>query len=99
FMPSVGRIERVRFPHGPGVRNDGGIYRGYEVPVYYDSLLSKLVVLGRDREQARRRMLTALRRLDIQGIATTKSLCQEIINHQAFAQHALTTDFIESLLS
>src|SRR5262252_2258572 len=60
FMPSVGVIERVQFPQGPGVRNDSGIYRGYEVPVFYDSLLAKLVVWGADREQARRRLVRAL---------------------------------------
>jgi len=49
FMPSVGRVDRVRFPHGPGVRVDGGFYRGYQIPIYYDSLLTKLVTLGRDR--------------------------------------------------
>ena len=43
--------DRVRFPHGPGVRVDGGFYRGYQIPIYYDSLLTKLVTLGRDRDQ------------------------------------------------
>ena len=60
FMPSAGRIERLRLPEGPGVRNDAGIYRGYEVPVFYDSLLSKLVVWGSNREQARHRLLRSL---------------------------------------
>src|SRR5262249_47378318 len=68
FMPSIGRIERVRFPQGPGVRNDAGIYRGYEIPVHYDSLLSKLVVWGADREQARRRMGRALAEFVLEGV-------------------------------
>ena len=54
FMPSTGRIERVRFPQGPGVRNDAGVYRGYEIPVYYDSLLAEARHLGcRSRAGAR----------------------------------------------
>jgi len=99
FMPSTGTVTLGSLPTGQGVRWDSALYTGMQVSPFYDSLIGKLIAWGPTREQARRRMLTALRRLDIQGIATTKSLCQEIINHQAFAQHALTTDFIESLLS
>ena len=56
FLPSVGRITRLRLPSGPGVRNDAGIYPGYEVPIYYDPLLAKLIVWGRNREEARLRL-------------------------------------------
>jgi acetyl-CoA carboxylase biotin carboxylase subunit len=95
FMPSVGRIERVRFPHGPGVRNDGGIYRGYEVPVFYDSLLSKLVVWGRDREQARRRMLRALDEYVIEGLRQNLAFHRWLLSHPEFIAGRLSTKFLD----
>jgi len=95
FMPSVGRIERARFPQGPGVRNDSGVYRGYEIPMFYDSLLSKLVTWGRDRDEARRRMLRALGEIVLDGprhnVAFHKWLCA----HPAFAAGDLSTRFLE----
>jgi acetyl-CoA carboxylase biotin carboxylase subunit len=95
FMPSVGRIERVRFPQGPGVRNDAGIYRGYEVPVFYDSLLSKLVVWGADREQARRRLMRALREFVLEGVHTNLAFQRWLAAHPAFAAGELSTGFID----
>jgi len=95
FMPSVGRIERIRFPQGPGVRNDAGIYRGYTIPVFYDSLLSKLVTWGRDREQARRRMLRALDEFVIEGPRTNISFHRWLLAHPEFAAGHLSTRFIE----
>ena len=95
FMPSIGRIERVRFPQGPGVRNDAGIYRGYEIPVFYDSLLAKLVVWGADREQARRRMLRALREYVLEGVRTNLSFHRWLAAHPAFVAGKLSTRFID----
>jgi pyruvate carboxylase subunit A len=95
FLPSVGRIERVRFPQGPGVRNDAGVYRGYEIPVYYDSLLAKLVVWGADREHARRRMLRALREYVLEGVRTNLAFHRWLAAHPAFAAGRLSTRFIE----
>jgi acetyl-CoA carboxylase, biotin carboxylase subunit len=95
FMPSIGRIERVRFPQGPGVRNDAGIYRGYEVPVFYDSLLAKLVVWGADRDQARRRMLRALDEYVLDGPRTNLAFHRWLFSHEAFAAGRLSTRFLE----
>jgi len=95
FMPSIGRIERVRFPHGPGVRNDGGFYRGYEIPIHYDSLLAKLVVWGADREQARRRMLRALGEYVIEGPHHNIAFHQWLCAHPEFVAGRLSTRFIE----
>ena len=95
FIPSIGRIERVRFPAGPGVRNDAGFYRGYQVPVYYDSLLSKLVVWGADREQARCRMLRALHEYVLEGVANNIEFHRWLVAHPEFAAGHLTTRFIE----
>jgi acetyl-CoA carboxylase biotin carboxylase subunit len=95
FMPSVGRIERVRFPQGPGVRNDAGIYRGYEIPVHYDSLLSKLVVWGQDREQARKRLLRALDEFVLEGPHTNLGFHRWLVAHPEFAAGNLSTRFVD----
>jgi len=95
FMPSVGRIERVRLPQGPGVRNDSGIYRGYEVPVHYDSLLAKLVVWGADREQARRRLLRALDEYVLDGPRHNLAFHRWLAAHPAFAAGDLSTGFLD----
>jgi acetyl/propionyl-CoA carboxylase alpha subunit len=95
FMPSVGRIERVRFPQGPGVRNDAGIYRGFEVPVYYDSLLSKLVVWGENREQARRRLLRALDEFVLDGPRHNIAFQRWLVAHPEFAAGHLSTRFLD----
>ncbi|MEO5989482.1 MAG: acetyl-CoA carboxylase biotin carboxylase subunit [Candidatus Eisenbacteria bacterium] len=95
FMPSVGRIERVRFPQGPGVRNDAGVYRGYEVPVFYDSLLSKLVTWAPDREQCRRRMLRALDEFVLEGPHHNIAFHGWLLSHPEFAKGNLSTRFLE----
>ena len=95
FMPSVGRIERVRFPQGPGVRNDTFIYRGYDVPVFYDSLLAKLVVWGSDREQARHRMLRALDEFVLEGPHHNIAFHRWLAGHPEFAAGNLSTRFLE----
>jgi acetyl-CoA carboxylase biotin carboxylase subunit len=95
FMPSVGRIERVRFPQGPGVRNDSGIYRGYEIPLYYDSLLSKLVSWGRDRDQARRRLMRALSEFVLEGPRHNIAFHRWLLAHPEFAAGRLSTRFLD----
>jgi acetyl/propionyl-CoA carboxylase alpha subunit len=95
FLPSVGRIERVRFPQGPGVRNDSGIYRGYEVPVFYDSLLAKLVVWGADRDHARRRLVRALDEFVLEGPRHNLAFHAWLALHPEFAAGRLSTRFLE----
>jgi acetyl/propionyl-CoA carboxylase alpha subunit len=95
FLPSVGRIERVRFPQGPGVRNDAGVYRGYTVPIYYDSLLAKLVVWGEDRERARRRLLRSLDEFVLEGVKQNIGFHRWLAAHPDFAAGKLSTRFLE----
>src|SRR6185503_13782791 len=71
FQPSPGRIDVFHPPGGPGVRLDTHVYAGYTVPPYYDSLLAKLIVQGRDRDEAIRRMHMALESFIIEGVTTT----------------------------
>jgi acetyl-CoA carboxylase biotin carboxylase subunit len=71
FMPSPGRIQFLRAPSGPGIRDDSGVTSGFEVPIFYDSMISKLVAWGADRDQAIGRMTRALGEYDVRGIKTT----------------------------
>jgi acetyl-CoA carboxylase, biotin carboxylase subunit len=95
FMPSLGRIERVRFPQGPGVRNDAGIYRGYAIPVHYDSLLSKLVVWGLDREHARRRLRRALDEFVLEGVQNNIAFHRWLVEQPDFVAGEVSTQFVE----
>ena len=95
FMPSVGRIERVRYPAGPFVRNDAGIYRGYRVPVFYDSLLAKLVVWGINRDTARRRLARALDEYALDGVANNIVFHRWLVDHPEFVAGRLSTRFVD----
>lgn len=95
FMPSPGRITRLRIPQGPGVRDDGGVYEGAEVSIYYDPMISKLAVYGSDRKQAIDRMHRALQEYSVGGIKTTLPFFREIVNDSEFVAGNLDTGFIE----
>jgi len=94
FLPSTGKILRARLPEGPGVRNDAGIYVGWTVPPHYDSLLSKLVTWGRDREEARRRMRAALEEYLLFGVKTNIPLHRWILDHPEFVKGETHTGFL-----
>jgi len=95
FLPRAGRIEQMTLPGGPGVRLDTHLYAGYVVPPYYDSLLAKLVVWGRDRSSCIARGLRALNELEIVGIPTTRDLHRDILRHPAFREGRFSTSFLE----
>lgn len=94
FMPSPGLITRLRLPHGPGVRDDGGVYEGSEVSIYYDPMISKLAVHGRDRNEAIDRMRRALAEYEVGGIKTTLPFFRELMNDEKFVAGELDTGFI-----
>ena len=71
FLPSPGKITKLRTPSGPGVRDDSGVYEGWEVPLFYDPMISKLATYGATREEAINRMQRALREYYVGGIKTT----------------------------
>jgi acetyl-CoA carboxylase biotin carboxylase subunit len=96
FMPSCGRITYLYEPSGPGVRNDSGIYEGWEVSPHYDPILSKLIAYGETREQARRRMLRALDEYVIHGVQTGIDLHKRILRHPAFIAGDVDTTFIDA---
>jgi acetyl-CoA carboxylase biotin carboxylase subunit len=99
FMPSPGRITRLKEPAGPGVRLDSGIYEGWDVPVEYDPLLAKLAVWGPSRGAAVARMKRALGEYVIAGIATNRALFGEIMDDAEFREGALSTAFLEEFFA
>ena len=94
FMPSPGRIGTLRVPAGPGVRDDGGVYQGYRVPVHYDPMISKLVVWAETRPDAIARMRRALGEYRIEGIRTTIPFHRRVVRHRAFLDGEFDTGFI-----
>ncbi|MEM7720200.1 MAG: acetyl-CoA carboxylase biotin carboxylase subunit, partial [Pseudomonadota bacterium] len=89
FSPSPGRITQYHAPGGLGVRMDSAIYDGYSIPPYYDSLIGKLIVHGRDRPEALARLARALSELIIDGIDTTIPLFDALLQEEA----VLTGDY------
>jgi acetyl-CoA carboxylase biotin carboxylase subunit len=99
FLPAFGRIAEVRVPDGPGVRNESGIYQGLDVPVYYDSLLSKLLVWGSTREECIARMRLALSEYVAKGIKTTIPFHERVMRSEAFIAGDYDTTFVGSTLA
>ena len=97
FMPSPGTILGLRAPGGPWVRDDSGVYEGYTVPRYYDTLMAKLIVWAPDREAAIARMDRALAEYHVSGVRTTLPVLRRIIRHPDFAAGRLDTGFMERL--
>jgi acetyl-CoA carboxylase biotin carboxylase subunit len=98
FLPSPGKVTNFRIPGGPGVRVDSHVYVGYVVPADYDSLLAKVIVHGRDRDEAVARMQRALDEMLIQGVHTTIPFHQKVLRHPDFLAGRTSTRFLEHLL-
>ena len=99
FMPSTGRIIQSLMPNGPGIRVDTGVYPGFEISPYYDSLISKLVVWGETRAQAIMRMRRALDEYKIVGVKTNIPFHQALIDQHRFMAGHFDTRFIEERFS
>jgi acetyl-CoA carboxylase biotin carboxylase subunit len=99
FRPHPGRISGYLPPGGPGVRMDSHVYTDYEIPAYYDSLIGKVIVWGRDRPTAIRRMKRALRECAITGVPTTLSFHQKILDSPEFLSGEVYTNFVEQFMS
>ena len=95
FYPATGTISRLRIPEGPGVRFDGGIAQGYEVPIYYDPLIAKLVVWAEDRPLAIERMSRALGEFVLDGVATTIPFHRWVMASDVFRKGEFDTSFVE----
>ena len=98
FMPAPGTVTRWVVPGGPWVRLDTHVYQGYMVPPFYDSLLGKLIVWGRDREECLARSRWALDQFLVEGVATTIAFHRRVLDHPLFIAGDVSTHFIEDHL-
>ncbi|HVR30237.1 MAG TPA: acetyl-CoA carboxylase biotin carboxylase subunit [Thermoanaerobaculia bacterium] len=98
FVPSPGTITLLRLPEGPGVRNDFGVREGSRVTIHYDPMLGKLIVWGRDRAQALRRLGRALRELRVEGIRTTAPLYRALLEDDDFVAGRLDIEMLDRKL-
>ncbi len=99
FRPSPGRISEYHAPGGPGVRVDSGLYQGYDVPPYYDSLISKLIIYGGDRDECLMRLRRAIEEYVIGGIETTIPLHQRLADAADFQTGAYDITWLERFLA
>jgi len=95
FTPSTGKIQSLFMPSGPGVRVDTGVYSGFEVTPYYDSLISKLIVWGETRAEAILRMRRALEEYRIIGVKTNIPFHQALLDSPRFLAGVFDTRFVE----
>ncbi len=99
FFPSPGKITRLLTPAGPGIRLDSGVYEGWNVPLEYDPLLTKLIAQGSDRGQAIARLGRALDEYFIGGIKTNLPLFRRIVADEDFRQGRFDTGYLDRLLA
>ncbi len=97
FMPCPGLITSLRTPGGPGVRDDSGVFEGFEIPIYYDPIISKLVAWGKDRQEAVARMKRALGEYIVAGVKTTIPFHIRVMNNPHFLEGTFDTNFIDTL--
>jgi acetyl-CoA carboxylase biotin carboxylase subunit len=99
FLPSPGRIVALRTPSGPGVRDDTGVYDGYEVPIHYDPLISKLATWGADRAEALDRMRRAVAEYTVLGIHTTLPFFGRVLRDPEFLAGDYDTGYVARFLA
>jgi len=95
FLPSPGKIELLRVPNGPGIRDDGGVYEGATVSRFYDPMISKLIAWGPDRATAIARMKRALAEYQVRGLTTNLAFHRWVLEHPAFLAGDFDTGFID----
>ena len=98
FMPSHGKITALHLPGGNGVRVDTALYTGYTVPMEYDSMIAKVLVLGRNREEAIQKMRVALEEMLVLGVETNLDFQYKIMRSEAFREGKVDTGFVERFM-
>jgi len=95
FMPSTGELKSYREPSGPGVRVDSGVVERSVIPIFYDPMIAKLCVWGKDRREAIDRMIRAISEYRICGVSTTLAFHETVLDHEVFRSGDLSTHFID----
>ncbi len=98
FRPSCGTVTLLHVPSGPWVRFDTALYQNYYIPPFYDSMIGKLIVYAKTREEAIRKMKAALCEMIIDGIEHNSELQMNILSSDEFVDGSYTTDFLEKLI-
>lgn len=98
FMPSPGTISQMHLPGGNGVRVDTAAYDGFAISPYYDSMIAKIIVHGRDRREAIAKMSTAIEEMVVVGVGTNLDFQYAILNNETFIEGRADTSFIEKFL-
>ena len=96
FLPDIGKLEIYKKPEGPGIRIDDGFEEGMEIPIYYDPMISKLIVHAEDRPAAIARMKRAIKEYQIKGVKNTLSFGTYVMNHEAFVSGNFDTNFVKN---
>jgi acetyl-CoA carboxylase biotin carboxylase subunit len=94
FIPSPGKITKLFLPGGPGIRLDTHVYSGYTVHPFYDSLIAKIISLGKNRDDAITKMQRALSEVEIEGIKNTSYLHYKIMENEKFRNGCINTSFL-----
>ncbi len=94
FMPQTGRVLRWRLPQGLDVRVDHGVHEGGEITPHYDPMIAKVITYGASRDEARRKLVAALRRIELLGVVHNRDFLARVCDHPAFAAGEVTTAFI-----
>lgn len=94
FLPDIGKLEIYERPHGPGIRVDDGFEEGMQIPIYYDPMISKLITHGRNRDEARERMIRACEDYRIVGIQTTLPFGKFVMQNEHFISGDFDTHFV-----
>lgn len=99
FLPNIGRLDQYTLPEGEGIRVDNGFEEGAEIPIYYDSLLSKLITYGSTREEAIELMRKAISAYSVSGVQTTLPFGTFVMEHEAFTSGNFDTHFVKTYFS
>ncbi|MFN5024422.1 MAG: acetyl-CoA carboxylase biotin carboxylase subunit [Bacteroidota bacterium] len=96
FLPDIGKLTTYKVPQGYGIRVDDSFEQGMDIPIHYDPMIAKLITFGKDREEARLRMIHAIRNYQISGIETTLPFGSYVMQHEAYRKGQFDTKFVDT---